>query len=250
MVEPIEAALRWAWLYDTGQSIEQSIAGMRKRAAHVFGRDHTCNLTTSHFQISLDDLFRKFGAEIVKQGEKHNIDARAIAGAIAWEYEENMTGRYGDHFQYFNDRLLFGSGLGWGSMHTDVVRRLRPGASETELHCLRMEAASAIALVAEFMDQSARRYYELSGGIWIRDVPSVLALFYHTSYPFEDKPDSLLEKSAKKHKLEQCVPDLAVTLTISEDDMAKWVHENLNRLSAFATTPRPPATWFAHVDVK
>jgi hypothetical protein len=193
----------------------------------------------------LETLLQKFRQNIITHGKTHNIDGRAIAGAIAWEYEENRKGRLSDWLQYddFSGAMAFGQGLGWGSIHTDVVKKLRPKAANWELQCLRLQAAPAIQLVAEIMDRQAKKYFEISGGIWIRDNPAVLALFFNSS-------DAFLEASAKRRQLNECKPGLVVKLTISQNDMAKWVNANLNRFAQFKMEPTPPTGLYAKADVE
>lgn len=233
----VEQIFRWAWYYDFGTTPEQSLN-------RLIGRQ--CDQSTSHFRMSLDDLLKKFEQDILTQGNSSNVDARAIAGAIAWEYEENWRGRFSDRFQHsrFGDgKMWFGEGIGWGSVHTKKAREFHPTMSDFQLQCLRLEAASAIKLVAEIMNRAAERYFKISEGVWIRDVPSVLGLLFNTS-------DSFLKKSAEKRKLDKCEPGLVVTLTISQNKMASWIQANLNRFSKFKTNPKSPDEYYAKVDVE
>ena len=106
--------------------IAENAAGMTRnpQAAQCAAYGHArlfrqrCDLSTSHFDLDLDGMLTRFAGDIISAGTSQNIDARAIAGAIAWEYEENLHGRYSDYLQY-NDSayeldpdLRFGDGLG------------------------------------------------------------------------------------------------------------------------------------------
>lgn len=83
------------------------------------------------------------------------------------------------------------------------------------------------------MDKSAEKYYSYSAGIWIRNSPAVLALFFNTG-------DNLMERSAKKRKLNPCCVDKKVELTISQNQMATWIDKNINQFSMFKTEPNLP----------
>lgn len=243
-MDEMERVFRWAWYHDFGTTPEQSLERLKGRVIPGYGRD--CDLSTSHFEMSIEQLLTNFSRDIINQGQANNIDARAIAGAITWEYEENLRGRISDYFQsnkYGKGQMLFGQGMGWGSIHTAEVKKIRPNASDWRLQCLRMEAASAIKLVAEIMNTRANQYYEASGGIWIRNAPAVLAMFFNASEEF-------LLRSAANRKLDACEPGKVVTLTVSENPMATWVQNNLDRFSAFLTTPSPPAGFYATVQTQ
>ncbi|BAP58175.1 hypothetical protein THII_3878 [Thioploca ingrica] len=245
-MDEFERILRWAWYIDYGETPEQTI----ERIKNIFSPSCSpCNLSTSHFRISLTEMLTQFRNDILQQGQNHNIDSRAIVGAIAWEYEENFAGRLSDYLQYMSfssyrcKGTLFGQGLGWGSIHTDTAQKFRPHSRPFELQCLRLEAVSAIELVAEIMDDVATQYYKLSGGIWIRDSPAVLALFFNTG-------EKLLSQSAAKHKLNLCKPNQVITLTISQNQMATWVNANLERFAEFKTPPIPPKEHYATIVVQ
>lgn len=245
MAPGFEDMFRFLWRKQFGQSVESSF-GLTKMPQ--------CDLSTSHFQMDLVTLLRDFKEHIRNEGLRANIDARAIAGAIAWEYKNNKTGRYTDHLQFTgtdqanrysfgSGDLMFGQGLGWGSVHTDAARAHRPHANDWELQCLRMKADTAITLVADIMKANAESYHKLSEGVWIGDQPSVGALFFNTG-------DGLLIKSAARVKNDPTRDSGTVTLTITQNPMAAWVEEHLSDFEDFRTASRPPGTAKIKVRVK
>lgn len=118
-----------------------------------------------------------------------------------------------------------------------------PNVTESRLTCMRMQAESAIELIAKIMDTAATKYFEATGGIWIRNSPPMLAYFFNTS-------DKFHEESAAKRKLNSCEPDQVVELAVSQNPMAKWVKENLQRFALFETKPKPPSTHYVTVTTK
>ena len=173
---------------------------------------------SSHFCMDLSTFLQRMERVIKQAGDQYNIDARAIAGAIAWEYtQNNWRGRGSDYLQvplleHFEYEL--GNGVGWGSMHGDAIVDLYPDMTSEDMFHQRMDADSAIRLVAEIMGFRRDEYFERSGGIWIADNPPVLAQFFNSSRT------SML-RSADKRKLSMCEPDKVVTLDISFNDMEK-----------------------------
>ncbi|WP_133511273.1 hypothetical protein [Candidatus Thiosymbion oneisti] len=254
--DPLDAVRRWI-LRETQAAVERKVRdtvndltwALERRLPDV----GSCNLSTSLLEITLDEMFIEFSSDILEAGHQHNIDARAIAGAIAWEYEENMEGLWSDYLQYHLGRgldiftkdpdLPLGEGIGWGSIHTERARLLHPTATNLELQCLRLDAASAIEMIGAIMGQASQDYFTLSGGIWIGNAPPILALFFHTG-------DDLLKESAAKRRLDPCKPGQTVELDASQDTMATWVKSNLDRFIQFSTRPEPPTTCYASVTVK
>lgn len=119
-MDSVESIFRWAWYYDYGESPERSLERVIPRG---------CDTSTSHFDLTIEQLLAQFRSNIISASQTYNIDARGIAGAITWEYEENLRGRISDYFQYnrFSDSgMLFGEGIGWGSVHTDKPGKCIP----------------------------------------------------------------------------------------------------------------------------
>jgi len=203
---------------------------------------------TSHFCIDIDTFLSRFRAAIKKAGADHNLDARAIAGAITWEYRENgFRGRMSDYLQAPLYRLLSdhvdadhqpGGGIGWGSVHTDAAREVIGETSLAELSRIRLQAASAIDLVAQIMSKRADSYLEKTGGIFIRDNPPAVALFFNTSSAF-------LERAARKRALNRCTPGLTIDLDVSQNPMASWVKQNLADLAEYQTPVSRPSGCYA-----
>ena len=265
--QSVESLVRDAAAQLVASTVHAAAQEVRDFRDSVLEDTKACNLSSSHFKMDLNTMLQNYKQHIKNQGTHHNIDAGAIAGAIAWEYEENKAGRYSDYLQFTqwadgarlaeggllarrlkenvpgvggwasqvgSGGLTHGEGLGWGSMHTSVARKLRPSASLAELQCLRMEAENAVTLIAEEMDRLAKMYFELTGkGVWIHDKPSVLALFYHTG-------ENTVKRSAKRRKDESPDKDGFITLEISPDEMARWVWQNMFRFCDFSTTPSAP----------
>lgn len=207
----------------------RTAAALQRYAAALPRKD------TSIFAMSLEEMLRDFQQTIIIEGTQKNIDARAIAGAISWEYEENKKGLWTDRIQYSlvqNFGVMPGNGIGWGSAHNEVARERWPNASLAELARLRVEAESAINLVAWEMERQAIRYRVLSSGVWINDCPSLLALFYHAG-------SGLVSRSGARVSAALKAGETVIRLNIAEDEMASWVHANLNRFQAYRTRPRP-----------
>jgi hypothetical protein len=190
----------------------------------------------SHFGMSADEMLNKFYPLVISQARRWNIDGRAIAGAITWEYEENKLGRWSDNFQVvLGDitNLGLGAGLGWGSIHSKVLKEMGVAG---DLIDLRMNAETAIPYIAEIMCWHAEEFFKLSKGVWINDNPLALAYFFNTGKP------KLLEVAAKKKKLVEAQPDVkTIQLVVTKEDMPKWISENLLRFLFFETTPLPPS---------
>jgi len=147
------------------------------------------NYKDSHFDITAASMLEKYHCLVISEAKRFNIDGRAIAGAITWEYEQNLVGRLSDYDQLCNSflgenltgspKLLggIGKGVGWGSIHTKILEELY---FQGDLDSIRMNAISAISAVAHIMAYYANLFYEASSGIWINDNPFVLAYFFNT----------------------------------------------------------------------
>jgi hypothetical protein len=83
------------------------------------------------------------------------------------------------------------------------------------------------------MNNMAKLYFELSEGIWIRDNPAALTMFFNTG-------EGTVIRSAEKRKSEPCPASGVVVLDVGPNPMAKWVHEKLPRFAAYKTTPQAP----------
>jgi len=228
-MDPFKALVRYGWLLDFGESPEQSVERLKGK---VTPNMLQCRSGTSHFTLSATEMLKQFGGTVTHEARGRNLDGRAIAGAIAWEYEQNWTGRVSDYLQAPKGGTKNG-GVGWGSIHTPEVRKMRPQAGERELLCMRMEAEPAIRLVAEFMDNMAKLYFEESDGVWIRDCPPALAFFFNTG-------EGATRRSAESRKTG---PDRAkglISLDVSPNEMASWIQVHLNRFGQFKTSPVPP----------
>ena len=236
-MDPFEQFFRWAWQFDFGETPEQTARRINKKAKRVITPAmFECDLSTSHFSISAREMLKQFKAELIKQAKKHNIDGRAVAGAIAWEYEENPRGRLSDYGQAPAKSVGVSSnsdGLGWGSMHGKEAKSLRPHLDDTQLMCARMEAAPALELIARFMDKMAGIFESESQGVYIRDQPAILAGFYQAGEP-------LTRRSAEKRKEDPGRESGVVTLDMRQIKMAVWVHNNLARFEPYKTTPTLP----------
>lgn len=243
-MDPFESMFRWAWQLDFGEQPEQSA----QRAGRAAKRVATpamleCDLSTSHFKMSARKMLQQFQAELIRQAQRNDIDGRAIAGAIAWEYEQNLRGRLSDWLQAPAKSLWISSssdGLGWGSMHGAEARNLRPKLDDTQLMCARMQAKPALALVAEFMNKAAQTLYDDSGGIWIRDNPVALAGYYQAGMP-------LVEKTVERQRQRAAGGSASgpVELDMRQIRMAAWVNTNLARFSGYQTSPAPPTSMIA-----
>lgn len=234
----LENIFRWAFYYDFGKSLEQFF-GIRPTRETVLGLETSCsdsNIQNSLFRLTAREMLNIFRTHVIRAGKKHNIDARAIAGAIAWEYEENLKGRISDKFQV---HLGGGRGIGWGSIHHKPAKDIRPNLSEQELVCARLDAEQTISMVAEIMAQNAQRYFELTNGIWINDNPVLLAYFFNTGMT------ETVVKKAKSRRLNVSDENLVVPLTVTVNPMAKWIYSNIGRFEDFKTVPDEPKTWFA-----
>ncbi|MEZ6130474.1 MAG: hypothetical protein R3C59_17450 [Planctomycetaceae bacterium] len=231
-MDPFEQMFRYGWLLDFGESPEQSLS----RIAPAINQ---CDLSTSHFKMNARTMLDSFKTTIGEEAKKNDIDGSAIAAAIAWEYEQNLKGRLSDHFQVYTSWQNngtdqdHGAGMGWGSMHGAEAKKLRPRSGDVSLMCQRMEAKPAIALVAEFMNNMAELYFETSNGIWVRNEPAILALFFNTGR-------GLVERSAANRANDPMRSTGVVTLDVGQNSMAKWVYEKASRFLAHKTHPKQP----------
>jgi len=232
-MDPFESMFRWAWQHDFGESPEATARRIGKSARRtVTPAMFECDLSTSHFNITAQSMLTQFKAELIRQAKLHKVDGRAIAGAIAWEYEQNPRGRLSDWLQAPAKSLWVSSssdGVGWGSMHGAEAQSLRPDLDDTELMCARMEARPALALIAEFMSQMAQLLYDGTNGVWIRDQPAALAGYYQAGRP-------LVQKTIQKQK-DNPAASGPVQLNMASIPMARWVQTNLPRFQGYRTTP-------------
>ena len=203
--------------------------------AHTLGQQ--CNISHSLFSTEPGEMMLFYREKVLEEAQRNNIDGRAIAAAITWEYQRNKAGRLSDYLQVFFPAPNMG--IGWGSIHDKplletTVQHFLKDLQQTDPICQRLDAALAIARVAKIMAESARLLYEKSGGIWINDAPEILAYYFNTGKMLE---------SAKTHRL---TPGSVqpVRLTISRVAMSKWVAENLADFSSFKTIPQVPKGFF------
>lgn len=260
----LDCLMRWMFYLDTGRTIEEEHESIMDSIQP--GRHAVCDLSTSLFEKTARELLEDFKEDIIASGNKWNVDARAIAGAITWEYEQNLKGRFSDYVQYWRNPFtpsgatIGGNGLGWGSIHTTSLQPFYPDATEAELACMRFQAESAINLVGQFMHTMADIYFKESGGIWVNNKPEVLALFYRAgiengfvSNAAKKRKINCLaykEKIAKEKEKVCLVNGGKILLTTSIDPMASWIAENNNELQLFKTEPTPPSGCYVEVEVE
>jgi hypothetical protein len=260
LTEVIQAQIRAMVIRAVKQRVHAGMAAMKEEVLQSVktavdylagGRwitDASCALygsgaQTSHICMDLDSFFQKFKTAIIQAGQRNNIDARAIAGAIAWEYQENKwRGRFSDYLQatgayrWLAEKYAWDSGIGWGSVHVDTASEFYPNADLARLDQIRLQAESAVRLIGEIMARQAELYFKESGGIFINDNPPVLALFYNTG-------DENLLRSARQRRLTHCIP--VVHLDVSPNDMGSWVKENLEKLEPYRTPVCYPSRYAA-----
>jgi hypothetical protein len=105
-----------------------------------------------------DAVMQQHQALIDSAAEKYGIDPRSLAGAMEWEYKENPRGWISDSFQIGPlVKLLDDPGLGFGSMHNNVVRNFFPEWDFESSAKARMFIDTAVPLMAAQMDLQA--YY-------------------------------------------------------------------------------------------
>ncbi len=233
-MQSLESFFRWAFYSDYGTTPERAMAGLLPRKGWGTGCT-PYDISTSLFEMSATEMVDRFSGVIRETATAQNIDGRAIAAVVCWEYEENWRGRYSDYFQAYIGTQ--NSGIGWGSMHGSAVKVVRPLIPENELRCMRLNATMALKLIGEIMANTARLYYERSGGIWINDNPAILSFFYNAG-------DEVARKSAAKRELRVCEFNKVVELVVSENAMAKWVMDNIARFGVHKSTPVPPLNWY------
>lgn len=235
----VESLFRWAFYADYGITPEQAIERMFPPKGRVLGIDTGCapvDIKTSLFKMTADEMLTRVGGLIHRVATEQNVDGRAVAAVVAWEYEENWKGRFSDYLQA---HIGWGdAGIGWGSIHDSAAQGVRPLATESELRCMRLAGRTALQMIGEIMSNTAKLYLKASGGIWINGEPAVLAFFYNTG-------DGVAARSAAKRRLVVCDDTRVVDLPVSENPMAGWVMKNLDRFRAYLTRPAEPMVWHA-----
>ena len=281
MSSPFERMFRQAFYADFGTTPERMANDFLATVRSYHPKTAVCDwlvrqpkpdrYKTSHFELTLEEMLDQFEGNIRDAARLHNIDGRAIAGAIAWEYEQNWClGRASDYapdlIQGPND------GRGWGSIHLEEAKTLYPNATRPQLDSLRYEAASAIEMVAAIMDKRATQYFnatrdplvgamvptlsdlrepshvlEKSGGVWIRDSPPILAVFFNTSVDFLQKSIGLQNSGQRASTWISPYGSRVrgvTRLVVGQNRMGRWVLENLARFDRFRTQPVWPPTQF------
>jgi hypothetical protein len=206
-------------------------------------QENKCDLSSSLFNLDANTMVQKYRKDIFSEAKDHNIDARAIAAAITWEYEENkkfwLPNRYSDYVQILPYLRGLGQGVGWASIHDGPAKEIRPKESTRRLDCLRFQALPAIKMIADIMDQRSHRYFEITEGIWVRDNPIVLTAFFNA--------EELIKKSARKHPKSQRKPVEALDISGGDSEMAKWTLKHIGRFSEFQSNPNRPTGEYSTV---
>jgi hypothetical protein len=189
---------------------------------------------------------------IISEGEKYGFDPRALAGAMQWEYVENPKGWIWDSVQIGPlGRLKDNPGLGFGSMHSNVVENFFPDWDFATGAKARMYIDTAVPLMAAWMDQQATRFETglntyLAGlgrneRVNVRDNPAMLTWLYNTS----EKSIDISVKTQRANLSEQIKygKPLSLQLNIYENRLGKsgigmgpWVDKNINQFSSYAST--------------
>ena len=160
---------------------------------------------------------------------------------ISWEYiENNLRGRMTDYAQVRIKKIPFvydNAGVGIGSMHTAEAMNLMPGdPSYQDAVCERMNAYTAIPLIAEFISNAAETFYIESNGIFIRDNPVVMSYFYNTGIEKAGESGRNHKFMADAYKNQSGVVDLSVLV----NPMALWINSNLKDFVQYRTYVNTP----------
>jgi hypothetical protein len=182
-------------------------------------------------------MLNKYKDFLVNAAKYYGIDGRAIAGAIRWEYENNWISRINDSISYSEVQRTgnlggFFHGCGWGKMHfndpstaVDVLKEEGKNYDARQIAMLLALAPSAIDMIAKYMRQAVKAYYEIAG-VDIHDKPEILATLYNTGN-FEKKARELLEKRKSSPNAN---PE------VGPNAMGQWVQNNLRELDLYKTT--------------
>ncbi|MCB0630558.1 MAG: hypothetical protein KDD15_12515 [Lewinella sp.] len=246
----LESLFRWAIYYDYRTTPERILRNLRNRlyggvndlhdtsVINVYSRLTDCSaeqISRSHLVLSISEFLGRYKQNIMQEARSRGIDARAVAAAISWEFQENLKGRLTDYAQIFFPGKT--SGIGWGSMHTQEAQRLTQSRhSVSEIACIRMDAMTVIPLVAQFMKDCVDLYFKESGGVFIGQDSAVVAYFYNTGL------NKVKESASKQRKKLEHLPysPKAVRLKVLINPMARWVHDNITQFEHFKTEPQWP----------
>jgi uncharacterized protein with LGFP repeats/surface antigen len=175
------------------------------------------------WNLSLEDMFNKYRDFIISAAQYYEIDGRAIAGAIQWEYDVNYPSRKRDLYAYVKVALT-GSwapfkGTGWGKVHQTTANKIfeEKGLSmnNQQLAMFLAAAPTAIDLIAQEMRRAAKAY-DLYGGVDISYKPGILAHLYNSgedkmSYKERANPNPQLDTN---HRDVNDWPNFNISVTI------------------------------------
>jgi hypothetical protein len=165
--------------------------------------------------------------QLLAMGQKYNIDPRAIAAAITWEFSQNFGGYTSDLFTPANLQ----NGYGWGQIHdTTLTQEMIQSLSKEQSIQLRGSLDSAIELIAARMDQQSRTYQNISG-INLRDNIVALTWIYNAS------ATSIIDSASRQGAT---IANGGAAQVQIINDMAYWVSHNTQLFgSSTPTTPVP-----------
>ena len=194
-------------------------------------------------------LFRRQSA-IRAAAELYNVDGRAVAGVIWWEYERNPRGWISDFFQYPWVRMLGGhgsrAGIGWGSMHLHVAKSLATDQNEADLALCLTEMTCAIHLIAAYLNRAAVAYEE-HASVVIRNRPEILAALYNlggSGPKGEDEFTPDAKRLGARRAAAMTAGRAAPEPSVGSSPLGKWVDENLGDRSPLSPTRRSCAGTF------
>jgi hypothetical protein len=175
---------------------------------------------------------------IKRVAAQRNVDARAIAGAIAWEalenpypFENTWLGRdriVGKIHIPTDDHDAFNAKYFW-SVATEARGYMPPRRADERKRLLESDDELAIEYIGAIMALIADDAHEY--GVEIRRMPGVMAWAYQSTHPQEDPhwrgkswPEKLWDKRHDSLR--------GVTMNLPSDTMGWWVNQNFAYLES------------------
>lgn len=196
------------------------------------------NIDNENFTISdlknIKSSLNAYTSQIKEVADEFNIDGRAIASIITWEFEQSQMG-IPTNFSKIIDAIT----------HMDKTSVIDKNGKEEiiakNLFPRNVQMVEAIATIAESLKAMADIYYEKSRGIYMHHDPILL------SFSFYSGMESLLE-CARRNQInprEHLIQCSTKGMYVSGNEVAQWVKKNLPDFRNFRTHVKIPE----HVNV-
>ncbi len=222
----------WWWVFSvhSGTDYYERLSGENVESTENSGTlsEVESESDTQNELKNIRDTLNAYVSQIKETANKFNIDGRAIAAIIAYEYECTNTSNYSG----FSGLDMFKND---SSEKSDSSGPCNSRMTQYPI-CVKLKIQDFIPIIGERLNSIADQYFKFSKGIYIKHDPILLSFFF---YAGNDK----VVKYAKRNQInprEHLMQCSSKAIYVSMSEKAIWMKKELSSFEKFRTVVSVP----------